>query len=51
VPRARYVAGRRTVLQKFLERRAIYQHDCFYEKYERQARANIAAAIEQLKWR
>jgi predicted metal-dependent HD superfamily phosphohydrolase len=51
VPRARYVAGRRAVLQNFLGRRVIYRHDCFYEKYEKQARANIAAAIEQLKWK
>jgi predicted metal-dependent HD superfamily phosphohydrolase len=50
VTRARYVAGRSTLLKRFLERRAIYQHDHFYGRYERQARANIAAAIEQLKW-
>jgi predicted metal-dependent HD superfamily phosphohydrolase len=51
VTRARYVAARGAILQKFLGRRAIYQHDYFYEKYERQARANIAGAIEQLKWK
>jgi predicted metal-dependent HD superfamily phosphohydrolase len=51
VSRAKYVAGRGAVLQKFLGRRSIYQHDHFYEKYEKQARANIAAAIEQLKWK
>jgi predicted metal-dependent HD superfamily phosphohydrolase len=51
VSRARYVAGRGAVLQKFLGRSAIYQHDRFYDRYERQARVNIAAAIEQLKWK
>jgi predicted metal-dependent HD superfamily phosphohydrolase len=51
VSRAKYVAGRGAVLQKFLGRRSIYQHDRFYEKYEKQARANIAAAIDQLKWK
>jgi predicted metal-dependent HD superfamily phosphohydrolase len=51
VTRARYVAGRTKVLRKFLERRAIYQHDRFYEKYEKRARANIAGAIEQLEWK
>jgi predicted metal-dependent HD superfamily phosphohydrolase len=51
VTRARYVAGRTKVLRKFLERRSIYQHDRFYEKYEARARANIAGAIEQLKWK
>jgi len=51
VSRARYVAGRSAVLQKFLGRAAIYQHDLFYDKYERQARANIAAALDQLDWK
>ncbi len=51
VSRARYVAGRSAVLKKFLERAAIYQHDRFYAKYERQARANLAAAISQLQWK
>jgi predicted metal-dependent HD superfamily phosphohydrolase len=47
----RYVAGRSGVLQKLLGRAAIYQLDRFHEKYEKQARANIAAAIEQLRWK
>jgi predicted metal-dependent HD superfamily phosphohydrolase len=51
VSRARYVAGRSGVLQKFLGRAAIYQLDRFHEKYETQARANITAAIEQLNWK
>jgi predicted metal-dependent HD superfamily phosphohydrolase len=48
VSRAKYVAGRRAVLQKFLGRRAIYQHDRFYEQYEKQARANLEAESERL---
>jgi predicted metal-dependent HD superfamily phosphohydrolase len=48
VSRAKYVAGRRAVLQKFLGRRAIYQHDRFYAQYEKQARANLEAESERL---
>jgi predicted metal-dependent HD superfamily phosphohydrolase len=51
VSRARYVAGRSAVLQKFLGRAAIYRHDHFRGKYESQARANITAALEQLAWK
>jgi predicted metal-dependent HD superfamily phosphohydrolase len=51
VPRAKYVAGRSGVLQKFLERASIYQHDHFFERYEERARVNLAAALEQLKWK
>jgi predicted metal-dependent HD superfamily phosphohydrolase len=49
VPRARYVAGRTRLLRSLLERRAIYQHDRFYEMYEQRARASIAAEIERLE--
>jgi predicted metal-dependent HD superfamily phosphohydrolase len=51
VSRIRYVAGRGAVLKKFLERAAIYQHDRFYSKYEKQARANMTAALAQLQWK
>jgi len=51
VTRARYVAGRGSVLRRFLGRSSIYQHDHFYEKYETRARANITAALEQLEWK
>jgi predicted metal-dependent HD superfamily phosphohydrolase len=50
VPRARFVAARVRVLQSFLERSAIYQHDPFYEKYEQQARVNMKSALAQLQW-
>lgn len=51
VPRARYVAGRRKILDSLLARPAIYQHDRFHEKYEQPARANIATALQQLEWK
>jgi predicted metal-dependent HD superfamily phosphohydrolase len=51
VSRARYVAGRSSVLRKLLGRAAIYQHDRFYEKYEHQARINMTAALAQLEWK
>jgi predicted metal-dependent HD superfamily phosphohydrolase len=50
VPRKRYVAGRIKLLEKFLTRATIYQHIEFYRRYETQARANLAAALEQLKF-
>ncbi len=49
VPRARYVAGRSKILERFLGRNAIYTHDLFYNRYESAARANISAALETLK--
>jgi len=48
VPRARYVAGRRKVLEGFLGRPTIYRHDRFREKYETPARANLATALQNL---
>jgi predicted metal-dependent HD superfamily phosphohydrolase len=51
VPRARYVAARRKVLEGFLGRSTIYQHDALHRKYEAQARANIAGALAQLAWK
>lgn len=51
VPRARYVAGRGRILGSLLERPAIYHCDRFHEKYERQARANVSAALRQLEWK
>jgi predicted metal-dependent HD superfamily phosphohydrolase len=51
VPRARYVAGRGRILSSLLDRPAIYQNDRFFERLERQARANIAAALRQLEWK
>jgi predicted metal-dependent HD superfamily phosphohydrolase len=47
VPRARYAASRSKILARFLERRAIYSHDTFYQRYEQTARANLRSALEQ----
>ena len=49
VPRPRYVAGRAAVLERFLARSSIYQHDRFYEKYEQRARDNLAAELARLR--
>ncbi len=48
VPRARYVDGRRKVLEGFLGRSTIYQLDRFRKKYEAPARANLASALQNL---
>ena len=48
VPRARYVAGRSAVLERFLARSSIYQHDVFYERYEHRARQNLTAELARL---
>jgi predicted metal-dependent HD superfamily phosphohydrolase len=49
VPRARYVAGRSAVLEGFLGRSSIYQHDVFYRRYEARARENVMAELARLK--
>jgi predicted metal-dependent HD superfamily phosphohydrolase len=48
VPRARYMAARKTVLERFLARSSIYQTDFFYQQYEQAARANIEAELASL---
>jgi predicted metal-dependent HD superfamily phosphohydrolase len=49
IPDELYRAGRVRVLSGFLERLAIYETPYFYERLERQARANLPAAIEALR--
>jgi predicted metal-dependent HD superfamily phosphohydrolase len=49
VPEELYRAGRLRVLSRFLERLAIYETPYFYERLERQARANLSAATEALR--
>ncbi len=49
VPRARYVAGRAAVLEGFLARSSIYQHDVFYQRYESRARENVTGELARLK--
>lgn len=44
-----YRNGRSRVLEKFLERPAIYQTAPFRERYEAQARANLARALKKLR--
>jgi predicted metal-dependent HD superfamily phosphohydrolase len=48
VPRTRYVAGRRALLERLLGRFSIYQHDVFYRRYERRARENMTAELARL---
>jgi predicted metal-dependent HD superfamily phosphohydrolase len=45
VPRRRFVAARRGILQSFLERSSIYCWPQFRERYEAAARANLARVI------
>lgn len=48
VPEELYRRGRRRVLEKFLERMAIYETPYFSERLEHQARENLARAIAVL---
>jgi predicted metal-dependent HD superfamily phosphohydrolase len=49
VPRRRYVAGRCSILESFLNRPSIYRYPEFQRRYEAAARVNLAAAIARLK--
>lgn len=49
VPQEAYREGRAKILAGFLTRPAIYQTAHFRERYERQARLNVAAAIGALR--
>ena len=49
LPDAEYRTGRAAVLRSFLARPWIYHTDAFRERYEAQARANIAAALSTLE--
>jgi predicted metal-dependent HD superfamily phosphohydrolase len=48
VPGFIFRSKRKEILQSFLIRKRIYQHDYFYEKLEIQARNNLQEAIAQL---
>jgi predicted metal-dependent HD superfamily phosphohydrolase len=48
-PAATYRAARIRVLESFLARPAIYQTEWFHDRYEVQARENLARAIQDLR--
>lgn len=49
VPEAIFREKRAAILRAFLERSALYATDYFREKYEAQARLNLASAIQKLE--
>jgi len=48
VPKDAFVAGRSAILKSFLDRSTIYSTQFFRDKYETQARRNIARSLAQL---
>jgi predicted metal-dependent HD superfamily phosphohydrolase len=48
VPEAQFRERRKAILQSFLERRTIYSTKFFHQRYEKQARKNLARSISQL---
>lgn len=48
VPAGFFALKRAEILKAFLDRKRIYSTDCFFEKYEAQARANLRASLETL---
>jgi predicted metal-dependent HD superfamily phosphohydrolase len=49
VPENVFTEKRAEILQQFLSRKTIYGTSYFFEKYERQARINLAASIQKLR--
>ena len=49
VPDAEYREGRAAVLEGFINRRTIYNTDCYREIYEQPARRNLASLIAALR--
>lgn len=49
VPEAQFREGRARILAVFLNRPTIYRTRLFFDRYERQARLNLARKIEQLR--
>ena len=49
VPEDQFVAGRSAILKSFLDRPNIYSTQFFRNKYEAQARANIAKSLARLR--
>lgn len=48
VPGPLYRSGRRKILQEFVSRQSIYTTEYFRDRYEAQARSNIARSLERL---
>ena len=48
VPSVLYKKGRKNILQEFLDMERIYQTDLFYHLYEKRARRNMLAELQQL---
>lgn len=51
VPEITFREKRAEILERFLQRKSIYNHRIFQEKYEKQARKNLARSIERLRTR
>jgi predicted metal-dependent HD superfamily phosphohydrolase len=49
VPEAVFASKRAEILEKFLARDRIFTTQRFYQKYERQARRNLAASVNNLR--
>ncbi len=49
VPEDQFVAGRSAILKSFLDRSNIYSTQFFRNKYEMQARTNIARSLARLR--
>jgi predicted metal-dependent HD superfamily phosphohydrolase len=49
VPEAMFATKRAEILERFLARQRIYSTKQFYDRYEREARANIQASVQKLK--
>ena len=49
VPEATFATKRAEILEGFLRRKRIYSTDQFFDRYEKQARANIQTSLQKLK--
>lgn len=49
VPDDQFRAGRAKVLESFLDRPTIYSTECFQQRYEERARANLVRSLAKLR--
>ena len=49
VPESMFATNRAEILERFLARQRIYSTKQFYDRYEREARANVQASVQKLK--